>query len=258
MAIFTRVMTGFWVKIPPKSIPGGLTQWRKPYIGLVFWENLLKDSLQNKFKFFSNTAIFTQVMTVFWVKIAQKSIPGGLTQWKKPCIGLVFWENLLIDSLQNKFKFFSNMAIFTRVMTVFWVKIAQKFIPGGLTQWRKPCIGLVFWENLTDSLQNKFKFFSNSAIFIRIMTVFWVKIAPKSIPGGLTQWKKPWIGLVFWENFLMDSLQNKFNFLSNMDIFTRVMSVFWVKNSSKVHSRRPNTMKETLHWPDVVGKPSFT
>ncbi len=37
----------------------------------------------------------------------------------KPFIGLVFWEKLLIDSLQNKFKFFSNTAVFTRVMTVF-------------------------------------------------------------------------------------------------------------------------------------------
>ncbi len=25
----------------------------------------------------------------FWVKIAQKCIPEGQTQWRKPCIGLV-------------------------------------------------------------------------------------------------------------------------------------------------------------------------
>ena len=34
-------------------------------------------------------------------------------------------------------------------------------------------------------------------------------------------------------------------------------SIYRIPSSSKIHSQRPNTMKETLHWPGILGKPSY-
>ena len=97
----------------------------------------------------------------FWVKVAQNAFLEG-THIKR---NLVFaWYCLLTDSLRDKI-IFSDAVIFWRVMS--WVylcvcfrKYSSKCSPGGLTQWRKPDIGLVFQENFSiDSPQNKFNCF---------------------------------------------------------------------------------------------------
>ncbi len=56
-------------------------------IVLVFYENLHIDSLvfRTSLIFLAST-IFSRVMAFFLVKIAQKSIPGSQTYWKKPFV----------------------------------------------------------------------------------------------------------------------------------------------------------------------------
>ena len=38
-------------------------------------------------------------------KFKKKNFPRGLTPWREACIGFVFWEKLLIDSLHDNFFF---------------------------------------------------------------------------------------------------------------------------------------------------------
>ncbi len=53
------------------------------------------------------------------------------------------------------------------------------------------------------------------------------------------------------------SLQNKFNFFFQCGHFLLSYDHFLSKNSSKMHSQRPNTMEETLHCPGVLGQASY-
>ncbi len=66
----------------------------------------------------------------FWSKNhenSSKCFPGGQTHWRKSCIGL---KNLLMGSLQNKFKYFPYVVIFYWIMAVLCVNIiARKYIP---------------------------------------------------------------------------------------------------------------------------------
>ena len=41
---------------------------------------------------------------------------------------------------------------------------------------------------------------------------------------------------------------------SNTAICPELWLFFFNKNNSKIHSLRPNTIKETLHWPGILGK----